>query len=284
MHRRVLLFGLLGAVMPLLVGCLGAGPQEEGEPLNRGDVHDVAPRDERAWAPVDEADVRPGVEIMTPARNCPSNFLFIRPDNTSVFLGTTAACMRDVPVGSVVGVGAPDVIGILVYSSWETMAERGETDPHALEYNDFAVVKIDESSRHRVNPTMLHYGGPSGVADGNASGLGARVKSYTNLTANAGTRPQEAIVTGRAGDYALLVHGLPPTLPGTMGRGVLTEDGHALGVMVNLGVAPNAGANGVARLDTLMRYASDHAKLYMELVPGEPLPAPALVPVLGDLP
>jgi hypothetical protein len=260
---------------PLLVGCLGAAD----EPLAGGDVPAAAQPDGRAWANLDEAVVRPGVLIHTPARACPSNFLFVRPDNTSVFLGTTAACMADVPVGGLVTVGGMDVLGFLAYSSWQTMDEVGEKDPDAREYNDFAVVKIDEAYRHLVNPTMLHYGGPLGLANGSDAGLGDVVKTYTNGTSHQG------LVSGRAGDWAVLVHEAPPTLPGAMGRGALTQDGLALGVVVNLGVVPNPGANGVARLDTLMAYARDHAKLYMDLVTADPLdPALLAQPPLGDLP
>ena len=253
-------------VLPALVGCLGGGPAEE--PLQSGDraaVPDAGSETRAGWASLEDAIVRPGVDIHTPTATCPSNFLFIRPDNTSVFLGTTAYCVRDLPVGALVTVGGPEVLGFLVYSSWQTMEETGEKDPHAREYNDFAVIKVDESYRHLVNPTMLRYGGPAGMAEASKVDLGARVRTYTNDTA------QEGLVSGKAGEWALLVHGLPPTLPGSMGRGALTADGLALGVVVNLGVAPNPGANGVARLDTLMAYAREHAKLYMELVTADAL-------------
>lgn len=266
-----LVLATLLAASPLLVGCLGSA-DPEGEPLSGGDVPAQPLPDGRAWAPLEDAVIRPGVLIHTPTRACPSNFLFARPDNTSLFLGTTAACMKDVPVGSVVTIGGFEALGFLAYSSWETMEETGETDPDAREYNDFAVVKIDESSRHLVNPTMLHYGGPVGLADGSEAALGSAVKTYTNDTS------QQGFVSGRAGDWALLVHQLPPTPPGAMGRGALTGDGRALGVVVNLGVVPAPGSNGVARLDTLMAYASEHAKLYMGLVTADPLEPALLAP------
>jgi hypothetical protein len=261
------LLGVLSLlVLPALVGCLGSG--EPGEALQRGD-RDAAPDPgsevRPGWAPLEKAIVRPGVPIYTPTGVCASNFLFVRPDNTSVFLGTTANCVRDLPVGGLVTIGGPEVLGFLVYSSWQTMEEDGEKDAYAREYNDFAVIKIDESYRDAVNPTMLHYGGPTGLAEGAEAGLGARVKTYTNDTS------QEGLVSGTAGEWALLVHGVPPTLPGSMGRGALTPEGKALGIVVNLGVVPDPGANGVARLDSLMAYARDHAKLYMELVTADPL-------------
>lgn len=266
MRARLLGLVALLALPALFAGCLGAGGA--GEPLQAGDkdaVPDPGSEARPPWAPLEKAVVRPGVPIHTPTGVCASNFLFVRPDNTSVFLGATAACMKDVPVGGLVTVGGPDVLGFLAYSSWATMEELGEKDPYAREYNDFAVVKIDEAYRDLVNPTMLHYGGPTGLAESGEAGLGTRVKTYTNDTS------QEGLVSGTAGEWALLVHGVPPTLPGGMGHGALTPDGKALGVVVNLGVAPNPGANGVARLDRLMAYARDHAKLYMDLVTADPL-------------
>lgn len=261
----------------VLTGCLGGGSRGEGDALQRGDVPASEGPEAKGWASLESATIRPGVDIFTPTGVCPSNFLFIRPDNTSVFLGTTAYCVRELPIGGLVAVGAPEHIGVLVYSSWITMQEKGETDPSALEYNDFAVIRIDDSSRHEVNPTLLHYGGPVGPAEEAQMALGERARTYTNGTG--GIRPQEAVVTGKAGEWALLVHAAPPTLPGGMGRAALTADGRALGVVVNVGVAPNPGANGVARLDTLMAYAAEHAKLYMDLVTADLLETP-LVPLL----
>ena len=248
-------------VVLALAGC--AAPA--GEPLTRGDIAAAPAPQEREWAPLEEAAIRPGVPIATPYGECPSNFVFIRPDNTSVFLGTTAYCVRDLPVGALVTVGGPENIGVLVYSSWITMQERGEQDPEALEYNDFAVVRVDDSSRDLVHPAMLGMGGPTGLADAEALATGERVLAFTPGGSAAGGW-HRALLTGRAGGWALLAHGAPPALPGEMGGGVLTEDGRAVGVLVNLGVLPNPGANGIARLDAVMAYAREHAKLDMRLM------------------
>jgi hypothetical protein len=123
------------ALFPALAGCAS----ETGEPLARGDIDagpapvgDVTP----SWAAIEEAQIRPGSIISTQARDCLSNFLFVRPDNGAVFLGTTAYCARDLPIGSPASVGDASNLAILVYSSAQTMHEVGETDPNALEYND----------------------------------------------------------------------------------------------------------------------------------------------------
>ncbi|MFA5860759.1 MAG: hypothetical protein WDA16_03600 [Candidatus Thermoplasmatota archaeon] len=253
------------ALMALLAGCVA-----QGEPLQRGDVRPAGPPATEGggsdWAPVDKAEVRPGVPIHTEKRDCPSNFLFERADHTSVFLGSTAYCFRDMPVGTLVTVGGPENIGLLVYSSWQTMQEVGEQDADARNYNDFAVVRMDQSARAKESPALAGIVGPTGMAEPSSIGLGARVKQFVNDP----TLPQwrDAIVTGKASEWAFLTYSPLPPVPGQMGGGVVDENGKALGVIVSLGVSPNPGANGVARLDTLMKYADEHAKLYMSLVPA----------------
>lgn len=275
--RALLVFRLLvvGALFPALAGCASSD-----QTLTRADVDD-APAPEAVapgWAPVDVATIRPGVPIQTEAGECASNFVFIRPDNTSVFLGTSAYCVRELPVGSLASVGGPDQLAILIYSSWATMAENGEADPGAREYNDFAVFRIDSSSRDQVNPALLQTGGPTALGEPDAYEVGARLRAWAP---DPKLPPQlhwrEELVTGRAGDWALLAHGPLPGAPGTLGGGVVDEEGRAVGVLVNLGVLPNPGSNGIARLDMLMAYAKEHAKLDMQLATAE-YAAPALVP------
>ena len=51
------------------------------------------------------------------------------------------------------------------------------------------------------------------------------------------------------------------------------EQGRALGVIVDLGVTVGPGSNGVARLDKLMDYAMEHAKLLMRLQTADYAPS-----------
>jgi hypothetical protein len=269
MRRALLLASLV--LGPALVGCVASQ-----EPLQKG-VTKAGPHvndhDEPPYAPVGEAAIRPGVSIHTPKRDCASNFLFAKTDNSSLFLGTTANCFRDMPVGTFVTVGGKENRGMLVYSSWESMEELKEKDADAREYNDFAVVRVDPDVRAKVNPAILHYGGPTGMADPTAQGVGTRVKSYVNASADLPEPSawREGVVTGRVGAWALLVHSVLPATPGGMGGPVLTTRGEALGVIVNVGVLPNPGANGVARLDALMAYALAHANLDMHILTSDAL-------------
>lgn len=248
---------LAAALALLLAGCVdGVGPQAL-------DTGVLAPGDGRAqadWPAAEDALIRPGVMIRTPNGDCPSSFMFARPDNGSLFLATTAACVYGLPVGTVATIVDDMHLALLVYNSWQTMAEIGERDDHTLDYNDFAVFYIDSASRSDAHPARLGLGGPTGMADPASLAAGDVLRSY---------RPgatSDAVVTTTAGDWAFLVYGLPPALPGQMGGAVLTPEGEAVGVEVNLGVTTIPGANGVARLDTMMAYAAKHAKLDMVLL------------------
>lgn len=258
----------------LLGGCVTQGERLYTGDRNTGVGEPETSEGRSHFALPDSAQVRPGVPIHTQKRDCASNFLFERADHSSVFLGSTANCFRDLPVGTLVTVGGSENIGLLVYSSWETMQEDGESNPDARNYNDFAVIRMDQSAGPKESPALVGMPGPTGHADASGLGIGARLKQYVSDP----TLPEwrDAVVTGKASEWALLTHSALPATPGQMGGGVVDENGKAVGVIVNLGVSPNPGANGVARLDTLMKYADEHARLYMQLVAedGTLVPSP----------
>lgn len=261
------------AVLLLAASLAGCASRSEGERLDTGRIvagATLAPPSP-GWASPEAAKIRPGVMLHTESANCPVSFVFVRPDNTSVFVATTAYCTRDLHVGSLATVGTNDTLAVLIYSSFLTMAEIHESDPDALNYNDLAVFRIDDGSRKWVSPSMLRYGGPTGLAQFGAIGVGQRVRAFAALPEGAPEplHERQGVVVARAGEWAYLVYGTP-VVPGQIGAGVTTPEGKAVGVVVSLGVAPNPGANGVARLDTLMAYAKAHAKLDMTLV-GAPL-------------
>lgn len=263
---------LAALLVPLLLaGCLDSTVSvavEPGDRLARGVTDDVG------WPALEDATIRPGVKVQALRHECISNFVFMRPDNTSIFLGVSSFCVEGMRIGELLLVdpGRSDAEAMLIYSSWITMAEIGTTDPAAREYNDFAVLRISPQFRHLVHPAILGHGGPVGVADAGALATGDEVLTYGPALDGAPTRFRQGVVTGRVDDWALLVHGAPPMLPGSMGSAVLTPDGRAVGITVNLGVAPNPGANGVARLDAVMAYALEHANLIMDLATWELLP------------
>lgn len=261
------------ALFPALAGCL-----TDGSPLDRADE---ATGDAMAqgpptieWASPEDATIYPGVAIRTAERDCPTHFFFTREESGAVFLGTTGYCARDLPLGSLAAVGAEDDIAVLIYNSFQTMAEVGEKDPDALEYNDLAVFLLEREAIVRANPT-LPVGGPRALADGDAVAVGDRLRAFapgSNVPDELAWR--ESVVAGNAGDWALLTYAVLPGAPGTLGGPVIDVEGNAVGVFATLGVYPNPGMNGVARLDTMMAYASEHAKMYMSLA-TEHIPTPS---------
>lgn len=250
------------ALVPALAGCL-----VDDEPLDRADLPPPPPSapPPREWASLEDATIRPGVILHTQARACLTNFFFVHPESSVVYLGTTAYCVRDLPLGSMATVGEGRELATLIYSSYQTMFELGEDDPAALEYNDLAVFYLDEASRHLANPS-LPGGGPRELARSDDVQIGDRLRAFApgpNVPREMEWR--EAVVAGEAGEWALMTYAILPGAPGTLGGPVVDTDGRAVGVLSTLGVYPNPGANGVARLDTMMAYARENAKMYMEL-------------------
>lgn len=258
------------ALFPALAGCAA---EDAGEPLTSGRLD--AASIEIPWADPEDAIIGPGAILHTQVRDCPVNYLFAREDNGAVFLGTTAYCVRDLPLGGLAWVGSEQHIAVMIYSSFQTMAEIGETDPDALEYNDFAVFHLSRSSRSAAHPALA-IGGPSALADGSSYDLGSRLRAFvpTEELPN-GTEWRESVVNSKAGDWALLTYTFPAGAPGTLGGPVIDAEGRAVGIIITLGVVPNPGSNGVARLDTLMAYAEQNAKLPLELAIDTSTPSQA---------
>src|SRR4051794_15974963 len=149
----------------------------------------LAPSLASAWAPAATATVHPGVQTFTEGAQCTSNFVFS--DGSSVYLGQAAHCSGtgaatdtngcdsgSLPIGTPVDVTGASKPGTLVYNSWITMQQLGETDPDTCQYNDLALVRIDPADVGRVNPSIPFWGGPTGVTA--TVGQGQKVLSYGN--------------------------------------------------------------------------------------------------------
>lgn len=261
MQVRVLLAAraiLVLALFPALAGCAS----EQGEALDRADLAPPdAPPASLDWAAPEDAEIRPGMRLKTEAGECPLSFVY-ETSSGALFLGTTAYCVRDLGLGSLATVGESRHIAVLAYVSFQTMHEVGERDPNALEYNDLALYYLDRAARPDTSPALAGSA-PLAVADGDAYAPGARLRLFAPTAA--GSPWREAVVTGAAGEWALLAYGVTPGAPGELGGGVLDPEGRAVGVLVTLGVVPNPGANGIARLDTMLAYAAQHAQLDLAL-------------------
>ncbi len=217
------------------------------------------------WAPVDQASIHPGVQVVTEGSQCTSNFIFTEGDD--VLIGMAAHCAGNGgssgvngceepshPIGTLVAIDGAQWAGTLVYSSWLTMQERGETNSDLCNYNDFALVRIAAQDEDRVNPSVPEYGGPLGVSDGTTSG--ATVYTYGNSSArnSPSARPGNVTSVGGGGLTYDVRHTFDPGIPGDSGSPYLDERGRAVGVLSTIEVFPNIASNGVSDLASMLAY------------------------------
>jgi len=251
-----------------------------------------------AFAPADEATVHPGVMTYTDGGQCTSNFVFTDPSGT--YLGQAAHCSGtggatetdgcksgSLPLGSEVEINGASRPGTLAYSSWLAMRTRGETDPDACAYNDFALVKVDPADVDAVNPSIPGFGGPTGV--GGPSAVGDTVYSYGNSRLRGGitllSRKQGAVVATEGNGWSRSVYTLTPGVPGDSGSGFINDSGQAIGVLSTLALAPLPASNGVGDFHRELAYARASGFAALELANGtepfEPDLLSAIIPGIG---
>lgn len=236
------------------------------------------------------APIHPGVRTLTEGSQCTSNFIFR--DASSTYIGQAAHCSgtggetstngctsASRPLGTPVAVSGATRPGTLAYNSWLTMQERGESDPNACMYNDFALVRLDAADAPNVDPTVAGFGGPTGVGDG--GGRLAPVFSYGNSSLRGAITvlsPKQGIVLSTTGGgWSRTVVTVTPGIPGDSGSGFLNVHGQAIGVLSTLNLSPLPATNGVGDLARELAYMHAHSPLQdVELVPGSR-------PFVGDL-
>ncbi|MBV8385217.1 MAG: serine protease [Acidimicrobiia bacterium] len=223
-----------------------------------------------AWAPAATAGIHPGVQTTTQGSQCTANFIYF--DSTNVYIGQAAHCSgtggntatngctsTTLPVGTQVNVEGASKPGTMVYNSWATMQSQGEKDANACQYNDLALVQLDSADVGNVNPSVPHWGGPSGLAGG-TSFLG-QVYTYGNSSLR--PIPQLSPKTGLSlgsdsGGWNQTVYTVTPGIPGDSGSGFLNSNGQAFGVLSTVQLLPLAGANGVGSLGLELDYLHSH--------------------------
>jgi hypothetical protein len=219
-----------------------------------------------AWAPASQASIHPGVMTFTDGAQCTSNFIFT--DSSNVYIGQAAHCSGtgaatetngcdsgSLPIGTQVEIDGASRPGTMVYNSWLTMQARGETDPDACQYNDFALVKIDPTDVAKVNPSVPGWGGPIGVGTAQA---GDTVYTYGNSSLRGGVTklsPKQGTVVQVGGNgWSYDVYTATPGVPGDSGSAFLNSTGRAMGVLSTVQLAPLAGSNGVGDLGRELGY------------------------------
>lgn len=237
-----------------------------------------------AWSPFDQATIHPGVQTITAGdAQCTSNFIFH--DGSDVYIGQAAHCSmtgnsltpadpldeerpdgcstESHPIGTEVFIEGATRPGELVYNSWIAMQEAGETDRNICAANDFALVRIDPADRERVNPTMPHWGGPTGIVA--STSPGEKVLSYGNSQLRLGLpelAPKEGVSRGQTMDgWNHTVITLSPGIPGDSGSGFIDSQGRAFGVLSTLILLPQPAHNGVGDLARQIAYMWQHSNL-----------------------
>ncbi len=228
-----------------------------------------------SWPPLEEAEIRPGVQITGDGHGwCTSNFVFTDQAG-EIYLGTAAHCV-DTSIGAQVRLQSdPDyftgeqgpVIGTVHYSSRQY--ENVESVPCFVvlscssgpgnSANDFALIKIDPGWHDKVHPAVLHFGGPTGLAQIQEVSVNDPVLTYGNSPLRPGPSPldwREGFVGSVNSAWHVSACIVTPGLPGDSGSNAMLGDGQALGVVITLGVGtPCAVVNGVTVLATALDFA-----------------------------
>lgn len=279
----------------ILAGCMSA-PADESDPnsnpgvFQSGEEGDPQPGGKKAPPPawefalVANATIRPGVRIdggqgvpiADPPNWCTSNFVFLD-KNGSAYLGMAAHCERR--LGAEVIVEGAQHPGTVVYNSFATMDEVSEPDGHIRFANDFAVVALHEDDYARLNPTVLHWGGPTAVANSSLLEVGAGLRTYGNTP----LRPGPSDLDAREGSlivtepwWGAASWDGSPGVAGDSGSAVLTSDGEAVGVVTRFNIASESpinpderagptGSNNLVYLDMALDYARVHAGMDLYL-------------------
>lgn len=233
------------------------------------------------WAPAATAAITPGVQMYTEGAQCTGNFVFTDASD-NVYVGYAAHCAglgaatdtngclnESVPLGttvtfnkggSLISSGTQVGTGTLVYSSWRTMRANGVTDANTCAYNDFALVKVSNADKGKVNPSIPFWGGPTGI-DTDGTAAGDRVWSYGNSSLRAGITqlsPKTGISLGddaADGGWSHPLYTLTPGVPGDSGSAFVTAGGKAIGTLSTLGLAPLPLSNNIGDLAKELAFA-----------------------------
>jgi hypothetical protein len=240
----------------------------------------LAPATASAWAPAATAPVHPGVQTETQGAQCTSNFVFT--DGSSTYLGQAAHCSGtggatetngcdsgSLPEGTAVTVSGATKPGTMVYNSWIRMQAAGESDEETCQYNDLALIRLDPADVARTNPSIPHWGGPTGV--GTAAALDD-VYTYGNSSLRLGitllSPKRGKVVQVSPGGWSYDLYTLTPGIPGDSGSAFLNSTGQALGVLSTVAIAPLPASNGVGDVGRELAYARAHGFANLTLVNG----------------
>lgn len=252
------------------------------------------------WAPAETATIHPGVQMRTDGAQCTANFIYF--DATDIYIGYAAHCAGTGgatetngceagthPVGTEVDIDGASQPGTLAYSSWVTMQAEDEQDQDTCEHNDLALVRIDPADHDLVNPSVPHWGGPTGL-NTTGTGEGEQIYTYGNSSLRGGLTtlsPKTGVSQGTdAGGWNHPVNTAPATdVPGDSGSGMLDSQGRATGDLSTLSVGfPTGVRDNYSDISRALAYARANAGFSVQLALGTEAFDGDRVPVGTSLP
>jgi hypothetical protein len=247
------------------------------------------------WASAGTALIHPGTMMYTAGAQCTANFVYT--DGAGdVLVGYAAHCAGtggstdtngcltgSQPLGTAVDFSNDGNLvtegtivghGTLVYSSWLTEKQLGETDPNTCAYNDLALVKVAAADAGKVNPSVPFWGGPTGIATGGTA-AGDQVFTYGNSSLRAGVSqlsPHTGFSLGddpADGGWSHPLYTVTPGIPGDSGSGFMDASGRAIGVLSTIAIAPFPASNNIGDVAKELAYAQAHSGIAgLQLVNG----------------
>jgi hypothetical protein len=220
--------------------------------------------------------IGPGTQMVTNGRTCTAAFAF-RDSRHRVYLGYAASCavrkssaanrcaLRPLPVGTKVRLverGRTVGVGTLRYSSLRSLRHAGVTDAATCAANDFALVQLRGAARRHLDPTVPHWGGPSGI--GALPAAGTTVFALFRPSTSARTLPRAGTVDSVGSATAVVTTPLA-SRRGAKGSGFLDDSGRAVGILTGWSAS---GANTVESLATVVSYARHHGVPGLRVVRG----------------
>lgn len=206
----------------------------------------------------EESPIQPGAEIGYPGL-CSFNFVYADQVG-ALYIGTAGHCV-DHEGQPVIPADYDQAIGEVVWRAYGDGL-------------DFALIEIEPELYDEVDPTVRHWGGPTGVAAQEDREVGDPVLHYGNgvyYRESELLRPRVGVLVDPGATHYCADTGV---YGGDSGSPVLTGDGLALGIVVRLGLGcePPTSLHGPT-LPYILDRAEQQAGLDLDVVTG-PLTEP----------
>lgn len=155
------------------------------------------------------------------------------------------------------------------------MKQNNETNDGSLcIYNDFALIKISDEDKNKVNPALTYFGGPIGLADSSSIHIHEKLLSFGNSTDhydNGYLQRKEGYVSRAQSHQGWTTEAAIAVIKGDSGSAVIDSSGQAVGLVKGIRVEAESlnggGSPGILipNLDKAMAYAREHGGIEVRL-------------------